>query len=287
MCAAVLPYEPQPDRKSAAARALASIRQIGGVELTFRRGPYGTYAADVGERGGFRGMLPRTEHGAEAVLINTGGGIAGGDRVEHRISVAQQASAVVTTPSAERVYRTLGPRSEVHLSLDVADGGRLVWLPQETILYDGAALARRTDADVHPAARLTLLEAVMLGRQAMGESLKTGSLHDTWRVRRGGRLIFAEQVALSGAMAETMQRAAVGTGANAFATIAHFAPDANDLLEPVRSALRVPDVVSGASAWNGMLVVRLLSDTLSAIRERITRIAPILMARPLPRTWWT
>ncbi|KAB2849374.1 MAG: urease accessory protein UreD [Hyphomicrobiaceae bacterium] len=288
MGAAVLRYEPSIERRAAAARALQPVRQIGGTEIVLARRGAGTGIVEVGERGGYRVRFPDSEHGREAVLINTGGGMAGGDRAEHVVLAEAGAEALVTTPAAERIYRTLGPRTEIHARLNVGSGASLVWMPQETILFEGASLARRLDADVDPSASLLMLEMTVLGRAASGERPRRAALRDVWRIRRGGRLAFAENVSLDGDLEQIMLQPAVAGGAErVIATLLFVSPLATDRLDEVCEALRPAGRSAGASAWNGLLVARVLGCRLGVAREHVARVLGILMQRPLPRTWWT
>jgi urease accessory protein len=289
MCAAVFPYEPLPERRAAAARALQSLRQVGGTELVFRRRGAVTAAADVGECGGYRVRLPRGGHGAEAVLLNTGGGMAGGDRAEHTVAVARSAAAVVTTNAAERIYRSLGPRSEIHVRLEVGPDAALAWMPQETILYDGGILARRLEADMHESARLLVLELTVFGRRADGVRPRAASLRDTWRVRRGGRLVFAENLALEGDLDLLLGRPAVaGDGSTRVtALLLYAASDAADKLASIRQALAHSGEEAGASTWHDLLVVRVLGSRVATVRDRLAAFMPTLIGRDMPRTWWT
>src|SRR5260370_30305971 len=92
--------------------------------------------------------------------------------------------------------------------LDIAAGGELAWLPQETILFDRARLRRTIEVDLAANARLLLAEAVIFGRSGMGETVADGFLLDRWRVRRGGRLIHAETLRLDGTIAAKLAQSA-------------------------------------------------------------------------------
>ena len=122
-----------------AALALGGVRARSGVAISFKRGSgAATHLDELHEWGGFRAKLPRTHGLREAVLINTGGGMLGGDTVEFNVRVKAHAQAQITTQSAERVYRSLSPDTSVNIALSVADHARLYWLPQETILFNKA-----------------------------------------------------------------------------------------------------------------------------------------------------
>jgi urease accessory protein len=157
----------------------------------------------------------------EAILINTGGGLAGGDHFSFDITAEENTTLTVTSQTAERVYRSLGPAAQVDVTLTARDGARLMWLPQETILFDGAALSRTITADLAVSARFLAVESVILGREAMGEHVQEARLTDRWRIRQAGRLIFADDIAFAGEPPATP--ATLGTK-RAFATVVLVAP---------------------------------------------------------------
>src|SRR5207247_553365 len=198
----------------------AANRAFGSVTFSAKSAGGKTRRAEVREAGSLRVRCPGAPAAElEAVLINTAGGIAGGDRFNLDIAAGQGTRLVVTTAAAEKVYRTLGPDSRIGVKLDVAAGAGLAWLPQETILFDRARLSRTIDVSLAPDARLLLAEAMVFGRSGMGEVVEQGTLADRWRIRRGGKLIYAESVRLDGAIAARLAEPAVAKGGVAVATV--------------------------------------------------------------------
>jgi urease accessory protein len=232
--------------------------------------------------------LPRMATGAplEAVLLSTAGGITGGDRLSFEVMVAEGAVAVATTQAAERIYRRSRGTAEVETTLSVANGARLDWLPQETILFDRSALSRRLSADVAPDATLMAVESIVLGRSAMGERIREASFSDSWRLRRGGKLVFADTARLDGDSEAAMAGAATGNGARAFATLVFLAPGAEERLEQTREILAGVPAEGGASAWNGMIVARLIAPNAQALRASLIRLIEALRGCPMPRVWF-
>jgi urease accessory protein len=243
-------------------------------------------ATRIAESGAARLRLPRSEHGLDGVMLNVAGGLACGDRMRVSAEVGSGAALTLSTPGAERVYRSDGPVTEIATRLSVEPAGSLAWIPQETILFDRARLARTLEADVASDGRLTVYEAVMFGRTARGETVESGQFDDFWRVRRDNRLVFADRLRIAGAVRELMAKRTVASGATTLATLLHIAPDAEAKLDDVRAALSSHSAVeAGASAWNGMLVVRLLSPSAEAMRDASRGLLPLLLGRPLPRVW--
>ncbi|MDB5649132.1 MAG: hypothetical protein JWL62_652 [Hyphomicrobiales bacterium] len=229
--------------------------------------------------------FPRVARGCEGVIVNTGGGIAGGDMAALDFTSGVDAQVTLTTQAAEKIYRAQNVPARISLSLTAEAGAQLEWLPQETILFDGARLQRTLDLAAPASARVTLLESTVFGRLAMGEASISGVLTDRWRLRRDGKLVFAEDLRLDGAIGACLDRPACGAGARATALLVHMAEDAEGLLEPVRECLASATCGAGASAWNGVLVVRLLSPSPVALRAAIVPLLEILRGRPAPRVW--
>ncbi len=166
-----------------------------------------------------RGSRTATRAALEAVIINTAGGMTGGDRFDIDVAVGPSARLAVTTAAAEKIYRSLGPDTELAVKLAVAPGGALAWLPQETIVFDRARLRRTIDVDLAPGANLLLAEAVIFGRSAMGETVRLGQFLDRWRVRVGGTLVFAETIRLDGDIEQALAEPAIAARRVAVASV--------------------------------------------------------------------
>lgn len=231
--------------------------------------------------------LPRVAPEAvkEAVLLNTAGGLTGGDRLVYRVSAGAGSRASISTQAAERIYRRRAGEARIETDLTVAPGARLDWLPQETILFDNSALSRRLDADVGADATLLAVESIVLGRRAMGETAPNVLVSDSWRVRRCGTLIFADGLRLDGNAEAIMSGGATGGGATALATLLLVSPDAEGLVEATRETLACGQGEGGASAWNGLLIARLLGSSAQALRNDLIALVERLRGRAMPRVW--
>jgi len=219
----------------------------------------------------------------EAVMINTSGGLTGGDRMAWAARAGPGAALTLTTQACEKVYRARDGQAEVEVSLDVGVGARVDWLPQETILFDGAALARTLTADLAADARLLVVEAVVLGRTAMGETVRRGLLRDRWRIRREGRLAFADGLRFEGPIAQVAALAPTLGGGKAFASLLLVADDAARFLTPLRDAIGRN---GGASAFEGKLFARIVADDGLALRRvLLPAIAALRDGAPVPRVW--
>jgi urease accessory protein len=268
--------------------ALQRIRVDGGVKLAFAAGHCGTYCARVAESDGHRARVLPTQGRSDVVLLNTGGGIAGGDRVRFEASLGPGTDAQVTTVAAERIYRSSGLPARMDVSMSLGAGSRLAWLPQETILYSGARLQRRIDIAMAASATITLLDIVVLGRRGSGEVMQAGAWEDRWTVRRSGRMVHMEAVRMSGAVGQMMQRQATGGGAHVIGTLLHVADDAVERLDAVRAVLPADGSVEvAASAWDRRLVVRGLGASGDAMRRAFAAITTTLTHDRMPRVWAT
>ena len=242
--------------------------------------------AAMHQAGSSRIRLPRATGSAlEAVLLNTAGGLTGGASFAPEAAVGPGAAGLVTSQAAERIYRSAAGTARVESRLAVRGDGRLCWLPQETIVFNHARLARTLDAEVDPNGTLLALEAVVLGRTAMGERLTDIALADTWRIRRGGRLVFAATTRLDGDTVALMGGAATGGGAIAFATLVLVASDAGRHVEPLRAALHGMPGEAGVSALDAVTVVRMVAGSGQALRALAVRAVTTIRELPMPRVW--
>jgi urease accessory protein len=219
----------------------------------------------------------------QAIIINTAGGLTGGDRFGTEVSLAAGAAASVTTQACERIYRSTGADAVVTNHLRLSPGARLAWLPQETILFEGGRLSRTLDADLADDAELVAVEAVLFGRQAMGETLHSGHLHDRWRIRCNGRLIFADDLRVEGDIAARLAPQPAMAGCRAMATVLFAGATPERFLDAARSIIG-PN--GGASAWSGKFLARLVEETGLALRRRLEPLLTLLLGgRPLPKVW--
>jgi urease accessory protein len=267
----------------------AYLRARADLRLRFAAGQRRTQLIDRADGGGYLVRVPAHPSGpeghCEAVIVNTGGGMAGGDRLALAIEAGPGAGATITTQTAEKIYRAQGPATEIEIKLRLSEGSRLDWLPQETILFSGSRCHRRLTAELTGDARLTIAETVIFGRRSMGESVATGSFRDRWRLVRDGRLIYAEDVALPDQPARRLAQAASGRGAAAVATILHIGGDAESRLDAARACLASAGVEAGASAWDGMLLVKFVAADAQALRVHVVAMLAWLRGAGLPRSW--
>jgi len=266
-------------------KIFAANRAVGRIALAVTAGPGGTRRGRVHEAGSLRARFPNGNgQTLDAVIVNVAGGMTGGDRFDIAVKVGAGASLNVTSAAAEKIYRSLGPDTEIAVKLEAGAGGRLAWLPQETIMFDRARLRRKIDVDLAPDATLLLAEATVFGRSAMGETVTSGCFFDRWRVRVGGALVFAESIRLDGGITQTLNERAVAAGGVAVASVLKI-PGDDENAAAIRAMQQDFSAEVGASAWNGLALVRCVAADGAALRHDLMRVLTALGGAPLPRLW--
>ncbi|MEL6765980.1 MAG: urease accessory protein UreD [Pseudomonadota bacterium] len=265
-------------------------RAEGSIRIAVKQAEGRTRLDRLRHQGSAKCLLPRLPDNhdgrVEGVIVNTAGGITGGDRFAWEAEAGPGTRLTLTTQAAERAYRALpGETGQLTTRLTLRENAMLAWLPQETILYDHGALERRLEIDMHPSATLLAIEPLVLGRQAMGETVTHARLIDRWTVRRAGRLAFADTLRLEGPVAEIAARPACFGPHRAAASLLLVSPDAEDRLAAARRALPTAPAEGGASAWNGLLAARLLAPRAAELRAALVAFLGALGITPLPRVW--
>jgi urease accessory protein len=260
-------------------------RALGESRVVFALRDGQTRLADLYQRDPCRVLFPDPEpdEPPQAVLVTTSGGVTDGDSLTMAVEVGPGAGAVAATQAAEKIYRAARPAEHcaMDISVTVGEGATLDWLPQETIVFRGARLKRRTVADVAAGGAFLACEMVVLGRAASGERFTRGLLLDSWSVRRAGKLVWTDTLRVEG---ETPDGAGFGP-ANALATIIGVwdAPQAR--FEQARELLESADAVrAGVTLVNGVMVARLLGEA-TAVRAATRRFLGDFRGRRLPRVW--
>ena len=253
----------------------------------------GTRIEDVFERYPIRTMFPRTGSRPveEAVLVNTAGGIAGGDRLEYCVAALPGASIAVTSQAAEKVYRALYEPAQVTTRLKARESARLAWLPQETIVFNWARLHRTTEIELFTGAELLALESLVLGRAAHGEVVVGGNITDSWCVKRDGRLIWADSFRITAEIFPHVNRKALLSNCNAIATLIYFGSCLDKRLDFLRETIPSLGCNCAATLVNGLIVVRFAakesSDLKLALRSFLQQFGPELGSGPfrVPKMW--
>lgn len=260
-------------------------RARGEVALSAKATGTLTRLGHLRQAGSLKALFPRGAGEAlDAVLLNTAGGLTGGDRMRVDARAEGGARLRLSTQAAERGYRALGGETaRVETRLAVGPGGRLDWLPQETILFDGARIERRLSVELEGDATALLVEPILFGRLARGEEVRDGLFADRWEVRRDGRLVFADRLRIGGDMAGVLDRAAVAGGARAMASVVFAGPSAAAHLGAVRGML--PAAGGASLIEEGVLLVRMLAADGFGLRRVLIPIMQRLAGGPVPKVW--
>jgi urease accessory protein len=270
---------------SANSAIFAANRARGAVSFDVRQVDGVTRRRHLHESGSLRVRFPSPEaEGLSAVFVNTAGGVAGGDRFDIDIATGEGSRLTVTTAAAEKIYRAEGPSARLTIALKAQARSHLSWLPQETILFDRARVLRRIDIDLAESASLLLCEIVVFGRAAMGERMLHGEFVDRWRLRRGGRLVFAENVRLDGNIGEKLASPAIANGGVAVGT-ALIIPGDEAIVERIRDVTKSLSGEVGISAWNGFAMARFCAQDAARLRSDMMAVLGRASGSALPRLW--
>jgi urease accessory protein len=261
------------------------------LELDRARDPHkGDYTRirERREEGAFRFRFPKTHGGApEVTLVNIAGGLAGGDSLTSAITLHENAEMTLSSAAAERVYRSAGDATRLEAALTLGRGAGALWLPQETILHDGARLERRFSIDLAAGAKLLFGEMLYFGRRAACEGFTFGHLRESWRVRRAGRLVLADETRLSGDFGESLLHPVALSNHVAMATLLLAGEDAAEALPDIRDLL--PDeraLEAGTSDLGGLVLIRIAGEDAARLRTLVLSLAGMLAPRlglALPR----
>lgn len=252
-----------------------------------------TQIADLAQFSPLRLLFPRVpeDEPLTACLSNTAGGVVGGDVLDVEIGAMEGARVLAMGQAAEKIYRSAGETARLGVTLSAGHDAWLEWLPQETILFEGARLARRTQLDIATSARTLTGEILVFGRKAHGESLSSGSIRDAIEVRRDGQLIWADALQLDGDLRAPLEHGAAFAGAHATGLLILHAPDPTIHRDMVRE-LSPPDGVRfGATVVAGLLIARWLAWDAQAMRRHYARVWTSLRSRAgglpprLPPLW--
>jgi urease accessory protein len=239
-------------------------------------------AADAFQSGALRVRFPRAADTVpEAVLLNTAGGLTGGDSLSIQIALEPGAEAIVASQACEKIYRASSGDVRLRTDIRLADDAALDYLPQPTIVFDKARLHRETKVHLDERSRFLGLEAAILGRTAMAEEFRDGALRDVWMVRRASRLVFADALMLTSRLSGPWAL----DQARAYANLIYAAPDSESRIDEMRKILRDGSGVSAASAWNGLLVTRFMARDYYTLMQDLARVLRAFRGRLLPRLW--
>lgn len=252
----------------------------------------GTRITDLYERSPIRILFPKIGGAVEeAVLINTAGGIAGGDRLDYDVTAVIDASIAVTTQAAEKIYRALAEPSRIETKLRSFDSAKLAWLPQETIIFNSARLRRKMEVEISGSAELLALEWLVLGRAARGEQMTSGFITDSWRVKRDGRLIWADTLRITDDVFSQLHKNALISNCTALGTLVCVGPDFETRLDLLREIVGGLSCRCDITSVRGALIARFAAkaslDVRNALRGFLQHVSREFSPGPfrVPKMW--
>ncbi len=268
------PPDPQPGPQRASGSARLAVKPVNGR----------TRIATLYQEGCAKIRLPETDdHSLEAVMINTSGGLTGGDEIQWQFDIADDCTVQVTTQACERIYKASADVARVTTKLAAGERASLAWLPQETIVFEGSALQRSLTVELAETSRALIVEPIVFGRKAMGEDVENCIFRDRWRIQRNGVLIHAEDFSIGPDAASMLGRPALFGGMRTIATILLIDNDAERLLDPSR---KIIGKKGGASFWSGKLLARLIDGDAYSLRKRLVPLIELLNEKAgVPKVW--
>ncbi|MBZ9656881.1 urease accessory protein UreD [Phyllobacterium lublinensis] len=268
------PADPQPRPQRASGSARLTVKPVNGR----------TRIATLFQEGCAKIRLPETDsHSLEAVMINTSGGLTGGDEIKWQFDIADDCLAQITTQACERIYRASAEIAHVTTELKAGERASFAWLPQETIVFEGSALQRNLSVDLAATSRALIVEPIVFGRKAMGEDVEKCTFRDRWRIHRNGVLIHAEDFHIGPDAASALGRPALFAGMRTMATVLLLDNDAERHLEASR---KIIGKKGGASFWSGKLLARLIDSDAYSMRKRLVPLIELLNEKAgLPKVW--
>jgi len=287
---------PDPEKSGTCAPLTHLQRAVGTAEISFKRRGHQTVLDHLYQNGCCKVRFPKEEGFAQAVLLNTSGGLTDHDKMEVTAHWKADTRALVTTQAAEKIYKSRGAPAQIINTLKVDEDACGFWVPQETILFDRGQVHRRLSADIAKNGSLLALESLVFGRTAMGEKTEIGCVKDTWRMFYDGRLVFADGLSLDGDIQASLSSPALLNGAIASATLVYVGDDVEEVGHTLSPLMGDMKSFAGFSIQGPVLVMRLLATESDFMRKDIAHICAKILscldrdkefkdADILPRVW--
>jgi len=265
------------------------------LDLTFERDSARTVLASRKHVGPLRvqkALYPEGPEVCQAIIVHPPGGIVGGDSLSIGIDVGAFAHAQITTPGAAKWYRSSGPRARAVTTLRIQEGALLEWLPQETMLFDGARASVALSVELARESRFISWDITCLGRTASGERYTSGDFRQSTEISRYGKLVFCERAAIDGG-SRLLQSGAILKGAPVFGTLVAVGASVTDETLAGCRAVRCNTGDGAVTRLPEVFVARYRGDSAGAARTYFATLWHLL--RPLvagrdavtPRIWST
>ncbi len=237
-------------------------------------------------------LYPEGDAVCHCIVIHPPGGIAGGDSLQLDVVVEPNAFAQLTTPGAAKWYRAGGRSASSRMTIGAGDGAVVEWMPQGTIVYQGAQAAATLAVNLRGDATYIGWDVVCLGRTASAERFDLGEWRQRVDIRRDDALIWSERAVLEGTSTQMNSLSGLN-GAPVFGT---FMAVANNIDDSLLAQCRVIAPATGegvVTRFPGALIARYRGHASAAAQQWFIAlwalVRPALVARPAipPRIWNT
>ena len=244
----------------------------------------GNRIGELYQKGSSRLFFPKNfSKTMECVLINTAGGITGGDKFKCSIKASEESSILVTTQASEKVYRAINGSAEVETQLSISKNSKLVWLPQDTILFSESNLSRKIIIHIEDGAEFLAFDQIVLGRSAMGENIVKSNLHDNWKIYYRNKLIYFDQ---SGWKNNVPLNCAGLKNIRSYASFFYVGPKVEAYEQKLKNIKQViKNVYLGSSLRNDCLLVRMFGSDAKAIKDRAIHLLRDIWQLDIPNVW--
>ena len=251
-------------------------RAIGKLEISFLNTDEETSICDLHQSGSLKVLIPKAKSTyAEAVLINTGGGIVGGDYLSVEVNAFNETKTWVTTQASEKVYRSDGELSHLKSRINIGNNSTLFWCPKETILFNNSKFKRNLEFNIKTSSKLFIVENVVFGRLASGELDADCFFFDQWRIKRDEKLIFAENFLFENK--KSMYRKTNLGDYRSLLNIVYVSKDSNNYLNKMRNIISAGNIFGEASCWNDFIYLRALANNTVEFKKTIEEILILLV----------
>ena len=254
-----------------------------------------TRIKDLYQTDPLRVLFPQIPQGEihQSVIVTTSGGLVGGDKITIDIKSGAHTKSLIMAQAAEKIYRSTGKDTEIKIDLNCEEGSWLEFLPQETILFDGSRLQRKTNINVYSNARVLTGEIVVFGRSAYGEEFKTGMFKDSWEVAYNDRFVWSDSFLLGEDIDSIVNNWACLDDAVALGTLVYMGPDTSNALSIAWESIKIErvGVIVGVTCVNGVLITRFVGRDALNLRKtfedlwKTLRNNLINLPKKMPRLW--